>query len=199
MGNKVLVYTKFERFWHWTQAILIMILAFTGLEIHGTWSVLGFKNAVDVHNFCAWAWTILLVLIFFWLFITGEWKQFLPTTNGLGATLRFYMIGIFKGEKHPHKKTEVSKLNPVQRLAYLQLKLVFLPVQLVSGFLYYFYHQWHEVGLSGRIDTVAYIHTFFAYAIIMFVIIHVYMTTTGHTPLAHIKAMLTGHEDLEEH
>jgi hypothetical protein len=36
------------------------------------------------------------------------------------------------------------------------------------------------------------------FAIFSFIIIHVYMTTTGHTIFAHIKAMISGWEDVEE-
>jgi thiosulfate reductase cytochrome b subunit len=31
-----------------------------------------------------------------------------------------------------------------------------------------------------------------------FLIVHVYLATTGHTPFAHIKAMITGWEDVGE-
>jgi len=37
-----------------------------------------------------------------------------------------------------------------------------------------------------------------AFAILSFVVVHVYMTTTGHSIFAHIKAMITGWEDIEE-
>jgi hypothetical protein len=32
----------------------------------------------------------------------------------------------------------------------------------------------------------------------MFAIIHIYMTTTGTTPISNLKAMITGYEELEE-
>jgi hypothetical protein len=38
-----------------------------------------------------------------------------------------------------------------------------------------------------------------AFAILSFVIGHVYMTTTGHSLSAHIKAMITGWEAVDEH
>jgi thiosulfate reductase cytochrome b subunit len=34
-----------------------------------------------------------------------------------------------------------------------------------------------------------------AFMMLIFLIAHVYLTTTGHTPLAHIKAMITGWEE----
>ncbi len=199
MSNIVVMYKKFERFWHWMQALLIFTMVFTGLEIHGVYSVLGFEKAVNLHNIAAWSWVVLFVLIIVWLFTTGEWKQYIPTMNGMIETMKFYAFGIFKGESHPHKKSLDAKLNPVQRMAYLQLLAFLAPIQILTGVLYFFFHQWGWLGLSGRIDAVALIHTFIAYSIITFVIVHIYMTTTGHTVTAHIKAMITGVEDLDEH
>jgi hypothetical protein len=35
-------------------------------------------------------------------------------------------------------------------------------------------------------------------AILTFPIVHIHMTTTGHRPTAHVKAMITGWEEVEE-
>jgi thiosulfate reductase cytochrome b subunit len=32
----------------------------------------------------------------------------------------------------------------------------------------------------------------------VFFIVHVYLTTTGHTPTAHIKSMITGWEEVHD-
>jgi thiosulfate reductase cytochrome b subunit len=37
-----------------------------------------------------------------------------------------------------------------------------------------------------------------AFAILIFLLVHVYMTTTGHTIFAHVKAMMTGWEDVDQ-
>ncbi len=34
--------------------------------------------------------------------------------------------------------------------------------------------------------------------ILTFVVVHVYMTTTGHSIFVHVKAMITGWEEIEE-
>ena len=39
--KKIYIYQRFERFWHWSQAILIIFLALTGFEVHGTFHILG--------------------------------------------------------------------------------------------------------------------------------------------------------------
>ena len=40
------------------------------------------------------------------------------------------------------------------------------------------------------------IHTLGAWLFASFVVMHVYLTTTGHTPLANLKAMVLGYEDV---
>ena len=78
---KIYLYTRYERFWHWLQALMIMTLLVTGFEIHGTYSLLGFQRAVNVHNFIGLSWLVLFAFFVFWLFTTGEWKQYVPTTK----------------------------------------------------------------------------------------------------------------------
>jgi thiosulfate reductase cytochrome b subunit len=43
---------------------------------------------------------------------------------------------------------------------------------------------------------VAFFHTAGAFMMLLFLIAHVYLTTAGHTPTAHIKAMITGWEEV---
>ena len=54
MSNKIYVFKVFERIWHWSQAFLIIALLVTGFEVHGSYSVLGFEKAVDLHTTFAW-------------------------------------------------------------------------------------------------------------------------------------------------
>lgn len=44
MIEKVIMFKRFERFWHWSQALLIIGLLLTGFEIHGTYQLLGFEK-----------------------------------------------------------------------------------------------------------------------------------------------------------
>ena len=198
---KVYIYKKFERFWHWTQAILIFYLALTGFEIHGSYSFLGYEQAVESHRVAAWMLLILISFSIFWHFTTGEWRQYIPTFSKLKAQIRYYTVGIFKGEDHPTRKSPKRKLNPLQSLTYLGFKLVMAPMLIITGLIYMFYRTIDANNMIIISDiplgTIAAIHTLGAYLIIMFAIVHVYMTTTGETPTSNIRAMLTGYEDLE--
>ncbi|MBU0554319.1 cytochrome b/b6 domain-containing protein [Myxococcota bacterium] len=197
--RKVMVYKRFERFWHWSQALLVLALAVTGFQIRYGCTLISFEETILYHKILAWAFVILIIFAAFWHFTTGEWRQYIPMPKQTGAMVRFYMKGIFKGEPHPVKKTELSKLNPLQRLAYLGLKLLVIPVLVTSGFLYYYYNQWSVIGLDGMtLAPIATIHTLAAFALIAFMFAHIYLTTTGHTVTSNMKAMITGWEALED-
>ncbi len=200
--RRVYVYKGFERFWHWTQASLIIFLAFTGFEVHGTIHVLGFEHAARFHRVASWMLIALIVFAIFWHLVTGEWRQYIPTTKKLAAQIRFYTIGMFKGEKHPTKKSEVKKLNPLQRLVYLGFKLVLIPLTITSGIIYMFQKTIDRNNIvvvsDFSIESIAFWHTLGAFLLMLFLVVHVYMTTTGHTPTSNIQAMITGYEDLED-
>ncbi len=192
--SKVYIYDRFERFWHWSQAFLVLNLLITGFEIHGFWELWGFKRAFDLHVIFAWALLGLWAFAIFWHFTTGNWRHYVPTLKQLPLVVRFYAWDVFRGKPHPYHKTPQAKLNPLQRLAYLGLKLAINPAIIVTGLLLLYAGAWDDL-LPLRVVALA--HTAAAFAMAAFVMIHVYLTTTGHTVFEHIKAMITGFEDLD--
>ncbi len=198
--KKIYLYTRFERFWHWIQAILIIMLIITGFEIHGTYSLFGFERAVELHNLFGLTWLVLFAFSVFWLFTTGEWRQYIPTTRKLIDVVLFYLIGIFQGKPHPVRRSVDAKHNPLQRLAYLGLASLLLPIQMVLGLLNYTYNDWPEWGLDGYLDLgfIAAAHTVLAFLILAFLVFHMYIITTGHTISTHLRAMITGWEEVHE-
>jgi thiosulfate reductase cytochrome b subunit len=195
------VYKGFERFWHWTQAAIILFLALTGFEIHGTLAFFGFEQAVTYHSAAAWALLVLIAFAIFWHLTTGEWRQYVPTLENLRAQAEYYVVGIFRSAAHPTRKSAISKLNPLQRLVYLALKVLVIPVIVTSGLLYMFYrypqrHAVEALDVNG-LTAIAVLHTAGAFFLVAFLIGHLYLMTTGHTVLSNLKAMITGWEDLE--
>jgi thiosulfate reductase cytochrome b subunit len=198
--KKEYIYRRFERFWHWLQSALIIFLGVTGFEIHGTIRFFGYDQAVRYHNFASISFLVLIVFAIFWHFTTGEWKQYLPTLKNLRAQLEYYVFGIFRNAPHPTKKTVLSKLNPLQKLVYAGLKVLVIPVMVLTGLLYMFYRypQRYEV-LSLNIDglqVIATLHTIGAFLLVAFFIAHLYLITTGNTITSNLKAMITGYEEL---
>jgi hypothetical protein len=87
--KRVYIYKGFERFWHWTQALLIIFLAFTGFEVHGSIHILGFEHAARFHRMASLMLIGLIVFAIFWHLVTGEWKQYIPTSKNLAAQIGF--------------------------------------------------------------------------------------------------------------
>jgi thiosulfate reductase cytochrome b subunit len=199
MSTRIYLYKRFERFWHWSQAALIVTMMLSGFEVHGSYTLFGFGEAVRIHTLAAWSLLTLWAFTIVWQFTTGEWRQYLPTLRRVDAMVKYYVTGIFSDAPHPFRKTTAHKHNPLQRLAYLGFLAVMSPVIWGSGLLYLFYAQWPAFGLDRHLslEWVAFVHTAGAFMILVFFIAHVYMTTTGHTPFAHIRSMITGWE--EEH
>jgi thiosulfate reductase cytochrome b subunit len=196
--KNVMIYTRYERFWHWSQAILIFVLLFTGLGLHGVHHLLSFTTAVTIHSVSATILITLWIFTTFWNFTTGQWRQYLPNKKGLFAVIRFYAYGILVGEPHPYKKTLQRKQNALQNLAYVTFMLILGPALWSSGIAYILYNLWQGFGWSqAALEVVAFIHTAAAYALAIFVVVHVYMTTTGKTVFHYIRTMITGYDRIE--
>ena len=196
---RIYIFKRFERFWHWSQAALIMFMMLTGFEVHGSYRIFGFENAVTFHTFAAWMIIVLWIFAVFWHLTTGEWKQYIPTMQKVDAMIKYYITGIFTNAPHPFKQTRLSKHNPLQRLAYLFVLLIINPVIWFSGWAYLFYNDLAVVGLEWLpLSWIALFHVIGAFMMLIFFIAHVYLGTAGHTPTSHIKAMVTGWEETDE-
>lgn len=200
--RQVYIYKSFERFWHWMQAILIFFLAFTGFEIHGTYNFFGYRDAVRYHNVATYMFIGLIVFAIFWHLTTGEYKQYIPTFKNIKAQLDYYILGIFRNAPHPTKKTVLSKLNPLQKFTYFGLKILVIPLSVTSGLLYMFYRYPSKQGIAAiniqSLEVIAIFHTIAAILLVVFIVTHLYLITTGETVTSNLKAMLTGYEELED-
>lgn len=187
--ERVMIFARFERFWHWAQAALVLGLLATGARLHGLVGLGDWQGAFGLHLILAGLIILLWIFAIFWHFTTGQWQHYIPTFKNLIAVIRFYGWGIFLGEAHPAKPTIQRKHNPLQRLSYLFLKLIINPAIWITGVLYLSVNQ---TGLD--LSLIAWLHVVAAYTMAVFVVIHVYMATTGETVGAYLKAMVTGYE-----
>ncbi len=197
------LYSPYERLWHWFQAVTITLMIATGLAIHapGHFAWPSFAAAVRAHNVLGFLLIANAFLGMFYYVTTGTIRQYLPKPNEfLSLAARqawFYLSGIFRGEPHPLKKVPQRRLNPLQQVTYLITLNVLLPLQLVTGLMMWGAQRWPEMlQATGGLAVLCLIHTLGAWLFGSFVVIHVYLTTTGHTPLANLKAMLLGYEDV---
>ena len=149
---RIYIYKRYERFWHWSQALLIIAMLISGFEVHGSYTLLGFEPAVRLHTLAAWLLLTLWAFTIFWQFTTGEWRQYLPTHKRVMAMATYYSWGMFRGEPNPFHKTVQKKHNPLQRLAYLALLAFISPLIWASGLLYLFYGDWGRLGLDAHLS-----------------------------------------------
>ncbi len=202
----VYIYEVYERFWHWLQAVSILSLVVTGLIIHrpDMFGMFSFKNIVIIHNVFSGIMVVNAALSLFWHLTTGEIKQFIPRPVGFFddaiIQAKYYISGIFKGEPHPFEKKRNQKMNPLQQATYFALLNVLLPLQILSGSLMWTVQKWPEITeIFGGLNYIAVFHSLIAWLLASFIIGHIYLTTTGATPLEAMRGMVTGWEELESH
>ncbi len=204
--ERVYLYDTYERLWHWLQASAILLLLFTGLIIHKPqfFGMFSFSYIVSVHNVLGFILLINAALALFYNLASGEIRQYFPDPDGFiarsMAQAMYYSQGIFAGKPHPLEKTRAHKLNPLQQVTYLVILNILLPAQVVTGVLIWGLQKWPGVAEQlGGLPTLALIHTLVAWAFATFIVMHVYLTTTGHTPSAGIRSMIAGWDDVEKH
>ncbi len=204
--RQVYMYSIYERQWHWLQTVAIFGLLFTGLVIHrpNQFSMFDFRGVVLIHNALALLLVINAALSLFYHLVSGEIRQYLPRPYGFFDQMivqaKYYLGGIFRSEAHPFDKTPERKLNPLQQLTYFGILNVLLPLQVITGAL--LWGAQRLPGLTeqlGGLPFLAPFHTLIAWLFASFIVMHVYLTTTGHTPMANIKAMMLGWDQVEEH
>jgi thiosulfate reductase cytochrome b subunit len=204
--RRVLMYDAYRRFWHWLQAITIVILLLTGLIIHrpDVFAAISYPAVVSLHNILVAILVINAALSLFYHLATERMREYIPRPYGFfDDAIRqasFYVSGIFKGEPHPFEKRPDDRMNPIQKLTYFGILNVLLPLQIVTGALMWGVQWWPDVATAlGGLPWLAPFHTLLAWLFATFILGHVYLTTTGATPLEGIRGMVTGYEEVEDH
>jgi thiosulfate reductase cytochrome b subunit len=204
--RRVYMYDAYRRFWHWLQTTTILILLVTGVVIHrpDIFGAFSFRGMVTVHNVMAVILGLNAALALFYHIATDRLKEFIPRPYGFfdDAILqaKFYINGIFKGEPHPFEKRPDSRMNPIQKTTYFMILNVLLPLQGLTGILMWGVQKFPvAANLFGGLPFLAPFHSLIAWAFATFILVHVYMTTTGATPVEAMRAMVTGYEEVDVH
>ena len=195
------------RVWHWANALMFIILIVTGLQIRylDIFSLMSFRSAVVVHNWVAFA---LIANFFIWLLFylfSDKNKAYHPEFNIVKLAdqslkqMLYYGYGMFRGEPNPHHIDPYDKFNPLQRMLYQILMLFLLPLQFATGLMLWDVKRFQPyIDMVGGVRVVDTVHVLIFIFFVFYMFFHPYLATLGHTPTAHIKAMITGYEDVEE-
>lgn len=197
------------RIWHWLNALGIVTLCITGIQIRfpeyanifGT-----YKAAITLHDVAGVTVSVSFLLwIFYYLFVARNLiKVYVPNLEdirrGLFAQAFFYFFAYFFGKKNPHIATQENKFNAIQKMSYLLIMFIFLPLVIVSGLLLMNIaplRAW--IIMIGGIKFLVDAHYLIACSFLAFLFVHIYMATLGHTPFSHFRQMWTGWEEMESH
>ena len=201
--ERAYLYPAYERFWHWVMAFSVLVLLVTGFEVHGRAAGLfGIPLAVRLHDVFAAVLIANAFLSLFYHVASSAIRQFLPRRDTLPRDVmeqaRYYLRGIFLGHPHPVQKSADRKLNALQQLTYLALLNVLFPLQVASGALMWAVSEWPDLAASvGGLTVVAPLHHLGAWLFLTFFLLHVYLTTTGHTVFSNLSAMVDGWEEVD--
>ena len=198
--KKILLYPWWLRSWHWINVILFVLLIWTGVELHfarpGT-AGLGFQTSRVLHNAAGILLTFNYLVFLLGNLLTKNGRYYLlnlgDITEGMVRQLRFYVWGIFRGEPHPYPHSEQRKFNPLQKISYTIVMYMILPLMIIGGWLMFFPDKVPEeiIGVPGRLF-YALTHTFLGWLLGLFMMVHIYLGTTGNTPTELYKGILTG-------
>jgi thiosulfate reductase cytochrome b subunit len=200
MSERLYLYPRFIRFWHIVNAILCLLLILTGVSMQfaGTGGgLVGFKTAVGIHNISG-----ILLSVNYIFFFLGNWfsknrKFYRFEWSGLflGLKLQFmyYLIGTFRGQKKPYEITELEKFNPLQKVSYLIIMYVAMPMVILSGWAFLYPEVIpNTIFWFGGLVFVDLFHIVFGFIISIFLLIHIYFSSFGTTPLSNFKSIITG-------
>lgn len=202
-ATAVPIYPLYERLWHWTMAVSVVLLAVTGLAVHwaGGFPLLGLAAATAVHNAMAVVLTVNAFLALFFHAAGGGIRQYFVFHprffHEVVLQLHFYLKGFFAHAPHPIAKSPQRKFNPLQQVTYVVLLNLLLPLQVVTGFLLWAGDRWPgAVARLGGLGGVVPWHNLGSWLLLSFLTLHVYLITTGHSPASAFRAMITGNEVL---
>ncbi|NJC89405.1 MAG: cytochrome b [Desulfuromonas sp.] len=205
--NKVYLQPTPVRIWHWLNAFGIITLIVTGAQIRFPEYIsllTSYKSAILLHNTAGLMVAVSFSLWFFYYGLVARSirKIYVPTKDdlqfGILRQAKFYLLTYFLGWKNPHHATPDDKFNPMQKSAYMAIMFVLMPLVALTGILLTNVSPLRElVILVGGLKLLVAAHFLLACSLCAFLFTHVYLATLGKTPMAYIKPMWTGWEEVE--
>lgn len=194
------------RIWHGLNALCILALIATGISMYyvdPNRTLIEFSWAVKIHNVTGVILSFSYLIFFISNITTGNRKYYKMPLKGIGERLikqsRYYAFGMFRGEKKPYPITEDRKFNPLQKLFYVIIMYIGVPLVIISGWGLLFPESVIKAlfGVSGILITDI-LHVAMGFFISLFLVIHIYVSTIGHTRSANFKSIINGYGWIEE-
>ena len=211
--KKVFLHTLTIRIWHWINALIVIALMVTGIQLRAPgieefahrmaiW-VPEYSMAVLIHKYIGYAMALSFLFWLIYIMASGSFRtHYLPRPADipiLGKQARYYIFGLFQGSENPFIPTAEGKFNPLQKIAYGSVMLVITPFIVITGILFSDIFLFRGViDRMGGIRLLDALHVLASYLFLLNLIVHLYMCTMGHHIFDHIKAMILGYEEMSE-
>lgn len=205
--NKIYFYPIWLRIWHGINALGILILIVTGINMQYSnpgLELINFNRAVNLHNIAGMLVTINYLVFLFGNILTPNSRYYRLKIRGLIKRLTlqvdYYTSGMFKNQPPPFPLNEKRKFNPMQKVAYLMAMYIFVPGLIITGLALLFPELIIEdvYSVSGVFMT-AILHASLGFLVSIFLVVHLYVATIGKHPLNNFKSIINGYHDLSGH
>lgn len=160
------------RTWHWINALIVILLIATGLylRLHGIAALKPHDPVLLWHKGLGFASMAATVFWFIYTMSNGKLRRHYrikrSDLRGGIAQLKFYLVSILRGQANPFHPSAESKYNPLQKAAYVAVMFVFLPVQAITGLLFFDTPvRGYLLNMIGWIDAV---HVLFTYLLVLY-------------------------------
>jgi len=207
MSGKLYLYPVAIRIWHLLNAILIIILIFTGVSLQYASKdsmLIPFQTAISVHNICGVLLTLNYLQYFIASLVSKNFRFYVIRQpkfwQRAARQARYYAFGVFRGDPHPFHVTPDEKFNPLQKVSYWFVMFIFVPLVIVTGWglLFPDIVAYVIFGVSG-LHVTDIVHISAGFFLSIFLVVHVYLCTVGMKWGDAIKTISTGyHHPIEE-
>ncbi len=205
--NKIYFYPVWLRIWHGINALGILTLIFTGVNMQYAnpgFKLMNFELAVNLHNISGILITVNYLLFFIGNMMTSNKKYYRLKLRGLFKRVllqvEYYTSGLFKDQKPPFPLSEKRKFNPMQKVSYLIVMYLFLPGLIITGLALLFPETIIEnVYKVSGIFLTAILHASLGFLVSIFLIVHLYVASIGKHPLNNFKSIFNGYHDINAH
>ena len=203
MSERLYLYPVWVRIWHGLNAILCLLLIITGVSMQYSdpeYPIMRFDLAVSIHDISGIAITVIYILFLLGNIFTSNGYQYVFRVKGyfknVSRQFMYYAFGMFKKEDPPFPVSMDNKFNPLQRLSYVVVMYILMPVVIITGLmLLYPEYLLHDIFGNRSIHFTDIIHVIVGFVISLFLVIHVYFCTIGTKPWSNFKSMFNGYHE----
>jgi thiosulfate reductase cytochrome b subunit len=160
--------------------------------------MLRFDLAVSIHNTCGILLTFSYLVVIVGNIITTNGRYYRIKKTGFMVEIirqaRYYLYGIFKGEKAPYPINGERKFNPLQKISYVAVLYFLMPLVVLTGWAMIF----PELIIADKIFGTSglhftdLVHILVGFILSLFMVVHIYLCTIGKPAGTHFRAMMSG-------